>query len=311
MQEDRLVVSIVDEKGSRQFSLPRNVTKLAIIGAFVVAGLFSLSFVAMYFLMHQVNDIAKQKSNAIAQYHSIYQKNALLRNAIRERTDELEVVNSKIDKLEDIVSIKRNITQQPQITKVDLQSISNTHKLLLLSLIPNGDPLKNFTSKHLTAERLHPLRNVSGVDGAMDYIVPKSTPVYATADGVVVLVQNNGKTGLGNVIKLTHSFGFSSVYAHLDTLTINKGDFVQKGQIIGYSGNSGRSNGERLYYEVGFLGNSLNPATYASWNFDNFDAIFQKEDGIDWKNLVWAIEDIAKLQTLRVSSSEKLKRESL
>ena len=285
MQEDRLVVSIVDEKGSRQFSLPRNVTKLAIIGAFVVAGLFSLSFVAMYFLMHQVNDIAKQKSNAIAQYHSIYQKNALLRNAIRERTDELEVVNSKIDKLEDIVSIKRNITQQPQITKVDLQSISNTHKLLLLSLIPNGDPLKNFTSKHLTAKRSHPLRNVSGVD-AMDYIVPKSTPVYATADGVVVLVQNNGKTGLGNVIKLTHSFGFSSVYAHLDTLTINKGDFVQKGQIIGYSGNSGRSNGERLYYEVGFLGNSLNPATYASWNFDNFDAIFQKEDGIDWKDLV-------------------------
>lgn len=311
MREDRLVVSIVDEKGSRQFSLPRNIKKLITLGTLAVIGLFAVSFLVMYFLMHQINSIAKQKSDAIAQYHSIYQKNALLKNAIQEKTDELQVVNSKITKLEDIVSIKRNITQQPQLTKIDLQNISNTHKLLLLSLIPNGNPIKDFTSQSLTQERLHPLRGVKGVESGMDYIAPKSTPIYATADGVVVLVQENGKTGLGNVIKITHSFGFSSVYGHLDTIAIKKGDFVQKGQIIGYSGSSGRSDGERLYYEVSFLGSPLNPAIYANWSLNNFDIIFQKEDGIDWKNLVWAIEDIAKLQTLRVSSSEKLKKESL
>lgn len=309
--QDRLVVSIVDEKGSKQFSLPRNASKLIALGVVVVFVMFLASFFVMDFLMNQINDIVKQKNDAISQYHSIYQKNAKLKNAIQQKTDELEAVNSKIDKLEDIVNIKSNITKHPQMTKVDLQSISNAHKLLLLNLIPNGDPLKDFQEKIKTSERIHPLRNIKGVEGGMDYLTNHKTPVLATADGVVVLVQENGKTGLGNVIKLTHSFGFSSVYAHLDTLTIKKGDFVQKGQVIGYSGSSGRSNGDRLYYEVGFLGNPLNPETYASWGFDNFDVIFQKEDGIDWKNLVWAIEDIARLQTLRVSSSEKYKKESL
>ncbi len=309
--QDRLVISIVDEKGSKQFSLPRSATKLILIGVTVVLVLLLASFFVMSFLMNQINDITKQKNEAIIQYHSIYQKNAMLKNAIREKTDELEVVNSKIDKLEDIISIKTNVIKHPQITKVDLQNISSAHKLLLLSLIPNGNPLKNFTKKSPTSERLHPLHNTSGVEGGMDYMVPKKSPVYATADGVVILVQENGKTGLGNVIKLTHSFGFSSVYGHLDTLAVKKGDFVQKGQVIGYSGNSGRSNGDRMYYEVSFLGTPLNPLAYASWNFDNFDVIFSKEDGIDWKNLVWAIEDIAKLQTLRVSSSEKYKKEAL
>lgn len=309
--QDRLVVSIADEHGMKQFCMPKKATKLLFIIGIVVLLFFLLSFLAMNFLMNQINTIATQKQDALARYHSIYQKNAILKSAIKEKSDELAVVNSKIDKLEDIVSIKSNNFKQPQINKIDLQDLSNDQKMLLLSLIPNGDPLKDFQSKVVTSERIHPLRNIKGIEGGMDYLVSSKTPVYATADGVVMLVQSNGKTGYGNLIKLTHSFGFSSMYAHLDSLAVKKGDFVQKGQIIGYSGNSGRSDGERLYYEVGFLNTPLNPTHYADWSINNFDIIFEGEDGIDWKNLVWAIEDIAKLQTFRVSVTDRYQKESL
>lgn len=310
MLQDKLVVSIVDEKGSKQFALPRNVKKLILIGIAVISVLFLASFLAMNLLMHQINSIAKQKDSTIAEYHSIYQKNAVLKNLIRKKTDELSAVNSKIGRLEDIMSLQKSHSAKPQqiaqITKVDLENLSDTQKQLLLSLIPNGDPLKNFRSKvPTTNNKYHPLGEIGGAEGGMDYMAEKKTPVYATADGVVVLVQEHGVTSFGNVIRLTHSFGFGSLYAHLDSIVIKKGDFVQKGQLIGYSGSSGRSNGDKLYYEVSFLNNRLNPTTYAQWSIDNFEVVFHKRDGIDWKNLVWAMEDIAKLQKFRLSSAQQ------
>ncbi len=298
--QDRLVISIADEKGMKQFSMRKRNTKFIFIGTVAVCLLFLISFLGMRFLMAQINDIAFQKKNSLMQYHSIYQKNTILKNIIKEKDSELSEVNSKIDKLEGIINIGEN-NKHSQFDKADLQNLTDEQRLLLLSLIPNGSPLKDFEVKTPTAQRLHPLKNKIGIEGGMDYITPKKTPVYATADGAVVLIQNNGKTGFGNLIKITHSFGFTSMYAHLDTISVKKGDFIQKGQLIGYSGNSGKSNGDRLYYEVSFLNTSLNPTYYADWNIDNFDAIFQEENSIDWHSLVWAIEDVTKLQTFKVT----------
>lgn len=310
MLQDKFVVSIVDGSGSIQFALPRNVKKLILIGVAIVSAIFLASFLAMNLLMQQINDIATQKDSAVAQYHSIYQKNATLKSLIRKKTDELSMVNSKIGRLEDIVNLQKSHIANPrqiaQITKVDLENLSDIQKQLLLSLIPNGDPLKNFRSKiPTTNNKYHPLGEIGGVEGGLDYMTEKKTPVYATADGVAVLVQEQGITSFGNVIRLTHSFGFGSLYAHLDSIVVKKGDFVQKGQLIGYSGSSGRSNGNKLYYEINFLNSRLNPASYVEWSMDNFEVVFYKQDGVDWKNLVWAMEDIAKLQKLRITSAQQ------
>ncbi len=307
--QDRLVISIADESGMKQFSMHKKSTKFIFIGVGAVFLFFLISFLIMYFLMAQVNSIAIQKKNSLIQYNSIYQKNAILRSAIKEKDEQIANVNSKIDTLEGIMDIRKNNKQAKNSTyNVDLKNLSNEQRILLLSLIPNGNPLKDFKSKISTSKRVHPLKKELGVEGGMDYLVAKNTPVYATADGVVSLVQHGGKTGFGNVIKITHSFGFSSMYAHLNTLSVKKGDFIQKGQLIGYSGDSGKSDGERLYYEISFLNGSLNPTNYADWNINNFDAIL-KEDNIDWGSLVWALEDIAKLQTFKVVSSENNKKE--
>ena len=92
---------------------------------------------------------------------------------------------------------------------------------------------------------------------------------------------------------------------NLNTLEVKKGDFIQKGQLIGYSGDSGRSEGSRLYYELGFLDHNLNPFDYANWNLDNFEVVLKNDgSGIDWQNLIWAMEDIAKLQNFRISQVE-------
>ena len=61
----------------------------------------------------------------------------------------------------------------------------------------------------------------------------------------------------------------------------------------------------KLYYEINFLNSRLNPASYVEWSMDNFEVVFYKQDGVDWKNLVWAMEDIAKLQKLRITSAQQ------
>jgi len=301
--QDRLVISIADERGMRQFCVPKGMAKIIAIGAIVAVLVLSLSVLAMIFLMQQINDVIIQKNNAITSYHSVYQHNIMLQNAINLKSSELNVVNEKINKLERVINLKSTGLKNQSTQSVDLTSLSEKQKQFLLSLVPNGNPLENFEEMVSVSQRVHPLRKIIGYDGGMDYVVSHKTPVYATADGVVMLVQHNGKTGLGNLIKLTHSFGFFSMYAHLDSVVVKKGDIVQKGQLIGYSGDSGRSDGNRLYYEISFLDNMLNPLHYTEWNLDNFNAIFNQEDSIDWQNLVWAIEDVTKLQTFRVSTT--------
>lgn len=302
--QDKLLISIADENGMKQFCMSKQTTKFIFIGVLLAFGLVLISVIFMKLLMSEVNYIVTQKKDRLSSYHTTYQKNAMLKSLIQEKSTELSQVNNKIEELESIVSIQEGNSTK-DFKPIDISNISKDHKMLILSLIPNGNPVKSFRGKISVSNRAHPLTYKKGVESGVDYLVDKGTPIYASADGVVVLTQENGKTGFGNLIKIAHSFGFSSMYAHLNTLEVKKGDFIQKGQLIGYSGDSGRSEGSRLYYELGFLDHNLNPFDYANWNLDNFEVVLKNDgSGIDWQNLIWAMEDIAKLQNFRISQVE-------
>lgn len=252
--------------------------------------------------MQKIDEIALNKNIALSEYKYIYQKNNLLKDQIKQKSQELTIVSQKIGDLENIVDLKKNTDKEPSVyEKIDLDDLSSSQKNLILSLIPNGEPLTSYTSKNSSSQRLHPVKNIKGVPTGYDFSAPEGTPVYATADGVIDLIRNNSNIGYGNLVKITHSFGFSSIYAHLEKSVVKKGDFVQKGQIIGYSGHSGNSNGNTLYYEVRFLGKILNPAIYTAWNANNFEEVFNNDSSIDWKNLFWAIGDIIQLQSYKLS----------
>ena len=103
----------------------------------------------------------------------------------------------------------------------------------------------------------------------LDFSLPLGTPVRATGYGQVVLVQR--QRGLGQVIKIDHGNGIVTVYAHLDEVLVKKGARVQRGDLIGKSGNSGRSTAPHLHYEIRIGGRPVNPLSYILDSYASLD----------------------------------------
>jgi len=97
----------------------------------------------------------------------------------------------------------------------------------------------------------------TGIDLATD----TGNPVYSTGDGVVEEVVSD-RNGYGKYVVVDHGFGYKSRYAHLDDFIVEEGQVVKRGQHIGYSGNSGKTTGAHLHYEVIYRNNYVNPLNY-------------------------------------------------
>jgi murein DD-endopeptidase MepM/ murein hydrolase activator NlpD len=101
-----------------------------------------------------------------------------------------------------------------------------------------------------------------------DMAGPVGTPIYATADGVVT--HADWQSGYGRLIKIQHEFGLETRYAHLSRISVKKGQRVSRGDRIGDMGNTGRSTGPHLHYEVRVGGKAVNPMTYIKAGRDVF-----------------------------------------
>jgi len=86
------------------------------------------------------------------------------------------------------------------------------------------------------------------------------TPIYATADGVVTYA--GWESGYGRLVKIRHDFGMETRYGHLSQIGVKVGDRVSRGDRIGDMGNSGRSTGTHLHYEIRIDGTAINPMTF-------------------------------------------------
>lgn len=93
-----------------------------------------------------------------------------------------------------------------------------------------------------------------------DFAGARGTPIHSTADGVVV--EAGWHTGYGNVVTVRHAFGIETRYAHLSQIRVKSGQSVSRGDRIGDMGNTGRSTGTHLHYEVRVGGKPVNPMTY-------------------------------------------------
>lgn len=93
----------------------------------------------------------------------------------------------------------------------------------------------------------------------VDYAAPIGTPVYAAGNGVVTMYYNS--KSYGNYVRIKHSNGFSTAYAHLKSFSkaVIGGKSVERGQVIGYVGNTGRSTGPHLHFELIHKGRHIDP----------------------------------------------------
>ena len=128
--------------------------------------------------------------------------------------------------------------------------------------IPPFSPEKGkYTLSSPFGYRSDPMSGETRYHDGQDFAMKPGTPVYTTGDGVVEYVKFSF-TGYGNEILIDHGFGYKTRYAHMSLISVAEGMKLKRGDCIGESGNSGKSTGPHLHYEVIYRGERVNPMNY-------------------------------------------------
>ena len=134
----------------------------------------------------------------------------------------------------------------------------------LLAAIPAIQPVRNENLKQMASGfgyRTDPFTKARKMHEGMDFTAKTGTPIYATGDGVVARADNTA-SGYGNHIVIRHGFGYETLYAHLSKYKARAGQRVKRGDVIGYVGSTGRSEGPHCHYEVHKDGKVVNPLNF-------------------------------------------------
>ena len=133
----------------------------------------------------------------------------------------------------------------------------------MLRCIPAIQPVANKNLKYTASGygmRIDPIYKTTKFHAGMDFSANIGTPVYATGDGVVK--KAGWQSGYGKIIIINHGFGYETWYAHLNDYDVRVGQKVVRGEVIGEVGNTGKSTGPHLHYEVHVKGKAVNPVNY-------------------------------------------------
>jgi murein DD-endopeptidase MepM/ murein hydrolase activator NlpD len=161
-----------------------------------------------------------------------------------------------VDKLTESLQTLKNRTDFVAQSFDELaHSINRTEKIL--NATPSVWPTQGAVTSNFGYRRMG---GASEFHSGLDIADNIGTPVVATAAGVVTKVENAGRLGL--CIEIDHGFGYKTLYGHLSRTKVNLSQKVDRNEVIGYMGNTGRSTGPHLHYEVRVSGESSSPANY-------------------------------------------------
>lgn len=168
-----------------------------------------------------------------------------------------------------IIDVSKNIdvlSKQLYVQSKSLDEIINLakDKEKLLASMPAIQPVSKEDLTSMVSGygwRLDPFTKARKMHYGMDFTSPTGTPIYATGQGEVTRADNKA-TGYGNHIRIDHGFGYVTLYAHLSKYNVKLGQRVNRGDIIGYVGSTGRSQGPHLHYEVWYNEETVNPINF-------------------------------------------------
>ncbi|MDR6981528.1 murein DD-endopeptidase MepM/ murein hydrolase activator NlpD [Rheinheimera pacifica] len=299
--KDRIIISVSTINGTRHFNVSKLFKRNAVIAMWAMLfGLIITAAVIDYLLrtvdksQHQRTALTEQAASLRAEIDALNNSKQQLELELSAKQDEMLLVTSRVGEIELALGLEQQYPQNLE-NRLDTASVNSAARLAMLQLVPNGSPLEFRRRSSRFGVREHPIIGKQQHHKGVDLSASRGTPIYAPADGVVEIVRPN-KQGYGNLLKIRHAFGFSTLYAHLDSFKVKSGHFVHKGELIATSGNTGLSTAPHLHYEVHFLDRALNPQSFMDWDATNFDLVFEKERSIKWDSLVSMLETKASTQ---------------
>ncbi len=135
------------------------------------------------------------------------------------------------------------------------------NKEKLLASTPAIQPVSNKDLNRLSSGfsyRIDPIYKTVKFHAGLDFSAPQGTPIYATANGIVRVAGNLGN-GYGNHVIINHGYQYSTLYGHMYRIKVRVGQSIKRGEVIGYVGNTGKSTGPHVHYEVMKGGRHLDP----------------------------------------------------
>jgi len=313
---NHFTITINDDNGVKQFNLHQFVKKIVFYAVvfLVVIGVSAVGVIL--YLDNSVDKIEKKRMQVEKAYEDLKLKNLKLNKNIKEtqqildiKKKELVEVSDSLDEIELMIGVSHS-KEVPLQERVNLTKISSIDMATMLQFIPNGSPVeyKGITSKF--GYRIHPTLHKREFHRGLDMRAKMNTPVYATADGIVEWAGYHKRSGYGNLIILQHNYGFRTYFGHLNKIVIKSSQYVKKGDLIAYTGNSGMSNGPHLHYEIRFISRPMNPYWFVKWNIKNYKEIFEKEKKIPWQSLITATAQIKVLKPTQTRPLSRLDQQS-
>ncbi len=307
--KNKFMVTISDIHGSRQYTLHQLIRRLALwvilgviiliaVGAVLIKTLTSkvdvLDNLTMNLKETRESLLVENSKLQVTKIDLVSEKDILIQH-ILSKAQELESMDDKLSEIEKIIGLEPNISdafderakaaKEKSILNVESSILTVAELSLLNRSVPTGLPLKTY--KRISdgfGYRTHPITKKRVFHFGLDFSANIGTPIYAPADGVVTYAKR--KSGYGKFLLIRHPFGFSTAYGHLNKYAVNEGAYVNKGELIAYVGNTGKSTGAHLHYEVRYLHKWLNPKSFVNWSEESYQKIMKKEHLVKWKSLI-------------------------
>ena len=151
-------------------------------------------------------------------------------------------------------------------------------KEIRMENIPSIQPVMNKDLKRVASGygmRIDPVYHVRRFHQGMDFTAPTGTEVFATGNAKVEFA--GWKQGYGNTVILDHGYGYKTLYAHLYKILVRKGQRVRRSDVIALVGNTGKSTGPHLHYEVRLNGRAVDPRNYYFYDLspEEYDQMIQ------------------------------------
>ena len=156
---------------------------------------------------------------------------------------------------------KQMVVQSKSYDEI-LSMIKN--KAAMMACIPAIQPVNNKDLKRMASGfgyRTDPIYKTTKFHAGMDFAASVGTEIYATGDGVVMRADADA-SGYGNHVRINHGYGYMTLYAHMSKISVRPGQKVKRGDVIGFVGNTGKSVGPHLHYEVHKNGQPINPVNF-------------------------------------------------